>query len=108
MDKQTALTLHREMWTWLSENPKMQKWNWPRWGFHGGDVNLVTEYCFCCEISSQCSNCLVEWPGGKCELDTGDGLYEEWNWCETRTERAQLALKIANLPENKDFKANVE
>jgi len=106
MDKQTALKLHREMWTWLSENPAKHKWNWPGWFFNGGNINLVAEYCFCCEISLDCDCCLVEWPEGECELEEGGGLFDEWNQSSLDTERSQLALQIANLPENKDFKAD--
>jgi len=109
MDKQYAIKMHRELWTWLSKNPEKDKWNWLRWKSHGGTIDSVNANCFCCQyasdINSGCSACPLIWPGGRCDHDDDTGLYNLYMIAGADGDmklRSKLAYEIANLPENKD------
>ena len=92
-------TAHKELWTWLSENPEMDKDDWHGWEVNGGEYDKVYRLCFACEftIDVSCYSCPLIWPSGCC-IDYS-GLYKAW--VEERInleERTSLAIKIANLP----------
>ena len=114
-------TAHKEMWTWLSENPEKEKDDWPGWESNGGEYPFAAFWCFACQYAlskvkkdsedsgldeddaqDRCVRCGLDWP------DNGDqndffcqGYYGVYNnWCEEKNfgTKAILALQIANLP----------
>ncbi len=94
-------TAHKEMWTWLSENPEKEKDNWPGWEWNGGVIDTTVNLCFACDYCyTACFSCPLLWPKVKGEgrvCHTG-GLYRKWKTCENLKSRSSLALQIANLP----------
>ena len=107
MDKDYAIKMHRELWTWLSENPEKHKWDWPKWKFHGGTITQIESDCFCCQysrgIDGACnSSCPIVWPGGRCANTKDTGLYDLYVDAVCIELRSRFAMQIANLPENED------
>lgn len=113
-NRSLTISLHREMWTWLADNPSKRKEDWPRWISNGGDVEAVTASCFCCEYTFfSCIDSIFEWPSFckgsyyPCIYLTNDdklsnplGLYSRWDNSFTNLKkRSQFARAIANLPE---------
>lgn len=109
-------TAHKEMWTWLSENPEMGKDDWPGWNW---SQQRNGYYCFACsyaceheskdqdwyEISSRlrCPQCPLIWPSNLEEdencLCTGyGGLYEIWENSDNLVIKKNFARLIAGLP----------
>ena len=92
-----AIEYHRELWGWLSENPKKEKWDWPGWngleylnpGYH--------EHCFACIMSKDCDECLLVWPGTGCCNDDRNGLFMRWEQAKGK-KRSALAIQIRDLP----------
>lgn len=66
-DYDTVIKLHREIWTWLSENPSKTKIQWPGWEKYGIDPEDVENCCFLCEWSKldsgevDCVACPGKW-----------------------------------------------
>ena len=91
-------TAHKEMWTWLAENPKMDKDDWPGWAENGGKHKDRLNLCFACDCCDvQCNLCPLVWPGEiPCYLS--GQLFNLWGMSLDDEERASLALQIANLP----------
>jgi len=84
-----AKELHYELWDWLLKNPCKMKCLWPRWQSNGGDVPLIADCCFACEVAGDRrfhwakDNCTRE--GSKCSCafcPIGDcnecGLWATW------------------------------
>lgn len=71
-NKDLAISLHREMWNWLADNPSKDKKDWPRWRKNGGDIEHCFASCFMCEYASahsantkiaiNCHICPLAWP----------------------------------------------
>jgi len=102
LTKDEAIRLHREMWGWLAENPEKMKCDWPRWKENGGDIEYVCAYCFACELSPGCDNCILVWPCGYCaNIKSSDGLYGRWYFADI-SEKARLAEQIRDLPVRED------
>jgi len=111
LTKEKAIQLHRELWDWLSKNPKADKIGWPRWKGNGGDVDdKVLSHCFCCEYANNladingkhiCENCPLSWPYNCCQQpdENGDtfGLFEDWQNAK-RDRRVSIAEQIRDLP----------
>ena len=107
LTREEAIRLHRELWTWLADNPEENKVNWPGWAQYGE----ARADCFCCEYANQidpdvssCSDCPIEWPNSnECSLEpcnVSGGLYRKWLESAGSSKLASsLALQIANLPE---------
>ena len=98
-------TAHKKLWTWLSENPEMDKKDWPEWKVNGGKYSSVDGNCFACEftIDGACCDCPLIWPGEWCA--DRYGLYKKWTKKNiSLKERTSLALQIANLPVKKGIK----
>lgn len=97
-------TAHKKMWTWLSENPEMDKFNWPGWEWNRGKYEEVENDCFACEACSGiCASCPLVWPKnaeGENICDHEGGLWAEWELesFDRPETRSSLALQIANLP----------
>lgn len=107
--------LHRALWNWLSrpENACKGKESWPGWHYNGGNVPSITALCFACGVSRKqkdyvgiagahhCQYCPLVWPG-ICEEDCyfSKSLFQFWQHCDDRQERAAIAHDIATLPLN--------
>lgn len=95
-------TAHKKLWTWLSENPEMNKYNWPGWEWNGGIADKVVNGCFACEFCNiLCGECPLLWPKVRGKLGpchTKGGLYEKWANSKDPEIQSILALQIANLP----------
>ena len=79
--EENAHELHKEIWTWLADNPDKGSDDWPRWEKKGGDVQNVKNDCFACEINKmrggeECKRCPITWEGPKC---TNDPDYMLWS-----------------------------
>ena len=98
-------TAHKELWSYLAENPTKQKEDWPEWKVNGGKYSSVDGNCFACEFTtdSTCCDCPLIWPGGWCAGCYW--LYKKWAEEDiSLKERTSLALQIANLPVKKGIK----
>lgn len=97
---------HKELWTWLAKNPKMNKEDWPGWSNYDDSVNS----CFACALRGCNKTCSIIWPGGnschgKCNGESE--IYGQWSMLgnaeeedrddEWKAERSRLATLIANL-----------
>jgi hypothetical protein len=93
-----AKQLHKELWSWLAENPQCGKVHWPRWADNGGDVPVVRNRCFPCEIAKpgNFKQCPIEWPGGWCLAEHSPVL--RFLNARTPKERASAAREVAALP----------
>ena len=110
--KPLTLSLHREMWTWLADNPSKRKEDWPRWN---AEVQVCKSYCFLCEFSQNkggCCSCPVKWPSTSPTVfcvfsttmdwasgmpDISNGLYNLWRCEDNINLRARYARRISNL-----------
>ena len=89
-----------ELWTWLSENPRKLKQEWPRWE----EFCWVKNGCFACEYASQhedeltdyCKFCPLQdlWGQG-CDTDPSSP-YLKWQETSDDTERVKYAKEIAD------------
>ena len=115
-------TAHKGMWTWLAENPKMDKDDWPGWEWNGGIYGHVDFYCFACKYAivklreekfpgfydvdiaeDRCSRCPLIWPNNASYLTDlycsgHKGLYSLWARDTSLDFRSKIAFQIANLP----------
>lgn len=113
-DKALAVSLHRELWNWIADNPGQNKRGWPRWDFNGGDVEFCKYLCFCCAYNDskterECIYCPVKWPTKStrayCNSIYNDDLgllprFMHYLFNGNYEKSSQLARAIANLPEN--------
>ena len=103
LQKNEYVSLHRELWGWLSENPDKSKEEWTGWEkFDPEEVNAYT-FCFACAFTdiSPCRDCLLIWEGeGCCNIKPFDcnGLFKQWEYEEDFPRRTSLAAKIRDLP----------
>ena len=99
----SRIRAHRKMWRWLAENPKMNKWQWPKWKSNGGKYPDQPLDCFLC--GGVCGECPLVWPGGLCTRHKGSvGLFSLWVRTSLEETRAHLAKQIAELPVRKERK----
>ena len=114
--------LHKELWTWLAENPGKTKWDWPKWSSvdnlweaeYGGE--RIIHGCFACQTTSgglgnkDCGLCPIDW--GVVDFDTyyetpctRDGsAFDDWHsltisYAHTKKVKekiSRLAFEIAN------------
>ena len=65
---------HKEMWTWLAENPGKDKNSWSGWDFGNGNYynNIkILNRCFACAYTqsidnaghTECDLCPIDWSG---------------------------------------------
>ncbi len=111
LTKSEAIANHRKMWNWIAEETLKQKRKVEKSEYfkaHGiTDIPLIE--CYCCEYAkNNCLNCPIDWGGefGACmSRDTADdrkGLYWLWLLEPDYLTAAELAKKIAELPERKE------
>lgn len=114
-------TAHKEMWTWLAENPEKEKDDWPGWESNGGEYPFAAFWCFACQYAlskvkkdsedswldeddaqDRCVRCGLYWPDNISQnyffCQGNRGLYTKWCGEKDFDTRAVLALQIANLP----------
>ena len=85
---------HFELWIWLSENPELDKRNWPEWVENVGE-EISRTFCFACEQSyGDCYYCPIDW---EC-LDCGEGssIYKYWEIEKNLEKRSIMAEVIAH------------
>ena len=112
LTKSEAIANHRKMWRWIAEETLKQKCKVEKSEYfkaHGITYVPLT-LCYCCEYildAGVCPDCLIEWGGeyGTC-LDRDNrydhkGLYALWKRETNYIKAAELAKKIAELPERK-------
>lgn len=111
LTKDECVNLHRELWDWLSKNPKKDKRDWPGWK----NLRYIESHCFACDYCLyDCPNCLFIWPYDHCisvfeidedtdeELGKNIGIFALWDESEDSTERTKLAEQIRDLPIRED------
>lgn len=105
LTRERAIEEHRKMWNWFAEQIEASK-RVLRIGDLKDDYFLKKhktrpiEGCYLCQYAYQewlyCSDCIVEKPEGTGCLG---GLYSEVALANCWEKQAELARKIANLPE---------
>jgi len=99
-NKDDIIELHKQLWTWLSENPSRQKEDWPGWTYNDTTEaylysnTVIKNLCFCCQYTDldeekddideekddidedDCDRCPLKWPGDYCEDETSP--FERW------------------------------
>ena len=101
LTRKQTIRLHKEIWDWLSKNPKKQKDDWPRWEFNGGIIKYTANLCFLCEQSHGCTSCLLD-PQPMGEECLG-GLFDNWQGAKTPAARKKYAALIRDLPVRTDI-----
>ena len=114
LTKNEAIANHRKMWNWIAEETLKQKCKVDKQDYFETHemTDIPFSYCYCCEYTIDidyvdCSCCPIDWGGkyGTCNhRDTlGDfkGLYALWCDETDYIKAAELAKKIAGLPERK-------
>lgn len=98
---------HREMWTWLSENPDKGKRDWPGWKKQD---RREENDCFLCGYvatlpNDDCYFCPIDWGITTWCMDEmpNDSYYVLYENAKTNAHRALYAKIIANLPEKDDI-----
>jgi hypothetical protein len=100
LTQKRAIELHRELWDWLSKNPRMDKEDWP--GFK--KFGYISNYCWLCEYHvthkrGYCNkNCLLDWSGvkGGCLWDNGE--FSKWQGAKSKKGKIKWAKIIRDLP----------
>ena len=110
--KSKAIANHRKMWNWIAdETLELECVIGEEWYFVTHKItDIPLNLCYCCEYGfddEACPDCPIEWGGeyGTCESkdNYGDrkGLYTLWLDEPDYRKAAELAKKIAELPERK-------
>ena len=121
LTKQEAIKNHRKMWNWIADETQRQQRIVDQWDYlEAFDVKDVPETaCYCCEYAIQrinvllsgtlCDYCPINWGEGESFClnlynEQGEfvdnGLIHQWRFATDWRKAAELARKIANLPEN--------
>lgn len=107
LTKEKAIKLHRQLWDWLYHHPSKTKENWPEWGYNGGEIKRVKDYCFLCEYAEQkdpkadCEAiCPLDWSpaNGCCEANS---YFAKWYYATNLRTSKKYAKLIRDLPERK-------
>ena len=120
MTKAEAISNHRKLWHWIAKRTrevrrKVLKTEY----FFFYILNKIDSNCYCCEYDNQfyvsgdyalCAHCPIDWGNAENRCEIVGSLYNQWFRCaENDWERAaELADKIAELPERKDIEKNNE
>lgn len=114
ISKKEAIRRHRLMWNWIAdETLRRNKLVGKEEAFKHFGWKPVNAMCWCCEYDmthkkSYCANnCIVQWPGISCIIESKSGsvyefgIFREWMCEKDPKKSAEIARKIANLPERK-------
>ena len=108
--KEQAITEHRKMWNWIADETEKRKRKIRKSEYfkehHIAHLTRPWGDCYCCEYALiaceqdvKCMYCPIDW--GSVE-SCFDGVFASWlNEDRDYKIAAELARKIANLPENK-------
>lgn len=106
LTKEEAIKRHRMMWNWIAyETLRREEFVTKAAAIEhfGWDESKMRGKCWCCTYGREdgtCEKCPIQWPGSKCY-----GLYDDWCYlgrCSDYKKAAELAYRIANLPERED------
>lgn len=112
--KSEAIANHRKMWNWIADETLRQERKVEKWEYF--KANEITDIpygeCYCCEYvnnrnCADCSDCPIDWGGkyGSCTdiniLNNEKGLFSLWCDESDYIKSAELAKRIAELPERK-------
>ena len=109
LTREEAIGLHRKMWRWIAEETEKQKRIVTRKEYFKSmeieEENIPEFYCYCCEYcelaDGDCELCPILWDG---EKTTCFSDFVTWLSTTSWQEAAELARKIAELPERKENK----
>ena len=106
LTKEEAIKRHRMMWNWIAYETLRRKEFVTKAAaveHFGWNQSKMHSKCWCCTYVREdgtCEKCPIQWPGSKCY-----GLYDDWCYlgrCSDYKKAAELAYRIANLPERED------
>ena len=97
-------TAHKELWTWLADNPEKGKGEWPGWENNGGKYPNTSNDCFACEYDNKidwpaCDSCPLIWETTYCQ--PYNSLFTKWQsafFNNNHKSCSEFARQIANLP----------
>jgi hypothetical protein len=108
------LTHHKELWNWLADHPKREKYDWFKMKLLNGEK--FSGMCFACIYADEvCEKACLKMRIGYCdtcdiycsdscplefqvECDNADSLYYQWVNASNLEERTRIARLIANTP----------
>lgn len=101
------LTRHKELWTWLSENPGKEKYDWPGWKEFDSVKVAADCYCFACyyntEAEVHCNQCPLDW-GESIDCGSMGSPYQRWDDYKIDIQDELLSAKIdgreAKIPQS--------
>lgn len=111
---QDAIRLHRKKWNWIADETEKQQRIVRGTEYFKACVPDTNEWphiiSYCCEYDKQrnaigrktCKHCPIQWPQtitSRKSCPCLNSLYHEWTVTRSWKQAAQLARKIANLPE---------
>lgn len=109
MTKQQAIEEHRKMWRWIAEETLKRKRTVEKIEYYYEYIKSekLRNLCWCCEYDYQfktkcyCEMCPIDFGVNAEEFMCGEegSDYLEWRNETDYTKCAELAIKIANLPE---------
>ncbi|MEG1433244.1 hypothetical protein [Eubacterium sp.] len=116
LTKSEAVRRHRKMWNWIADETERRKFKVEKCDYFKNFVSKDIPFfgCYCCEylynlVNCKClDGCPIDWGnyfgGQKPCLESLYGLWElEYDWKKS----ANLARKIANLPERPDMEFDI-
>lgn len=114
LTREEAIQKHRELWHWIFEETVKKRRAVQKCENEEVMEEVPVHFCWCCQYSLNeefktkipvCENCPIEWPETCADVcEKGDppcvkSYYGEWEDSFDWREAADLAFKIANLPE---------
>jgi hypothetical protein len=95
--RRKTLFLCLELWEWLRDNPKKNKYDWPGWKKYKN----VKAACFACEYrdyhkKAYCSStCIIPWESNGCCSEGGS--YLKWLCTYNNKQRSKYASQVVEL-----------
>lgn len=113
LTKDEAIANHRKMWNWIADETLKRRYKVWKWDYFKAlkITDMPRNWCYCCEYGlgdDNCPDCPIEWGGeyGTCESKDNEedrkGLFSLWLLEPDYLTAAELAKKIAELPERKE------
>lgn len=118
LTKQQTVYEHRKQWHWMANEIKNRGCKVTKEEYFDA-MNISVENrpilnCYCCDYASSigailidCSKCPIDWGGvnvaciDKNKALDEEGLYRQWSNTNDPEKAAELAYKIAELPERR-------